>query len=73
MAEESKKMKLEVEFDRDEVVGTMMLMREKLTDERWAELTKAPISMDFKKFGADAVEVRIALIAIAIASADDLK
>lgn len=73
MIEENKKMKLEVEFDRDDVVGTMMLMREKLTDERWAELTKAPISMDFKKFGVDAVEVRIALIAIAIASADDLK
>lgn len=30
MAEENKKMKLEVEFDRDEVVGTMMLMREKI-------------------------------------------
>ena len=28
MAEENKKMKLEVEFDRDEVAGTFMLMGE---------------------------------------------
>ena len=41
MADENKKMKLEVEFDRDEVAGTFMLMGEKLTDERWEKLTEA--------------------------------
>jgi|GEM_PF-1267388 len=70
MAEENKKMKLEVEFDRDEVAGTMMLMGEKLTEERWAELTEAPIKMNFNKFGEDGTQVRIAIVALAIASSD---
>ena len=32
--DEEKKMRLVVEFDRDEVAATMMLFGEKLTDER---------------------------------------
>lgn len=73
MAEENKKMKLEVEFDRDEVAGTFMLMDEKLTDERWEELTKEPIQMDFNKFGNDKTQVQITLIALAVASSKHLE
>lgn len=73
MAEENKKMKLEVEFDRDEVAGTFMLMGEKLTDERWEKLTEAAIPMDFNKFGNDKAQVQIALIALAVASSKDLE
>ena len=73
MAEENKKMKLEVEFDRDEVAGTFMLMGEKLTDERWEKLTEAAIPMDFNKFGNDKAQVQIALIALAVAASKDLE
>lgn len=73
MAEVNKKMKLEVEFDRDEVAGTFMLMGEKLTDERWEKLTEAAIPMDFNKFGNDKAQVQIALIALAVASSKDLE
>lgn len=73
MAEENKKMKLEVEFDRDEVAGTFMLMGEKLTDERWENLTKETIPMDFNKFGADKTQVQIAIIALAVASSKDFE
>ena len=73
MAEGNKKMKLEVEFDRDEVAGTFMLMGEKLTDERWEKLTEAAIPMDFNKFGNDKAQVQIALIALAVASSEDLE
>ena len=73
MAEENKKMKLEVEFDRDEVAGTFMLMGEKLTDERWEKLTKETITMDFNKFGADKTQVQIAIIALAVASSKDFE
>ncbi len=73
MAEGNKKMKLEVEFDRDEVAGTFMLMGEKLTDERWEKLTEAAIPMDFNKFGNDKAQVQIALIALAVASSKDLE
>lgn len=73
MAEENKKMKLEVEFDRDEVAGTFMLMGEKLTDERWEKLTEAAIPMDFNMFGNDKAQVQIALIALAVASSKDLE
>lgn len=73
MAEENKNMKLEVEFDRDEVAGTFMLMGEKLTDERWEKLTKETIPMDFNKFGNDKAQVQIALIALAVASSKDLE
>ena len=65
MAEENKKMKLEVEFDRDEVAGTFMLMGEKLT--------KETIPMDFNKFGEDKTQVQIAIIALAIASSKDFE
>lgn len=70
MAEENKKMKLEIEFERDEVAATMMLMGEKLNDERWDKLTEKPISMDFNKFGDESMEAKIAIIALAIASSD---
>lgn len=73
MAEENKKMKVEVEFDRDEVAGTLMLMGEKLTDERWEKLTKENIPMDFNKFGEDKTQVQIAIIALAIASSKDFE
>ena len=73
MAEGNKKMKLEVEFDRDEVAGTFMLIGEKLTDERWEKLTEAAIPMDFNKFGNDKAQVQIALIALAVASSKDLE
>ena len=73
MAEENKKMKLEVEFDRDEVAGTFMLMGEKLTDERWEKLTKETIPRDFNKFGADKTQVQIAIIALAVASSKDFE
>lgn len=73
MAEDNKKMKLEVEFDRDEVAGTFMLMGEKLTDERWEKLTKEPIPMDFNKFGSDKTQVQIAVIALAVASSKDFE
>ena len=73
MAEGNKKMKLEGEFDRDEVAGTFMLMGEKLTDERWEKLTEAAIPMDFNKFGNDKAQVQIALIALAVASSKDLE
>ena len=73
MAEENKKMKLEVEFDRDEVAGTFMLMGEKLTDERWEKLKEAAIPMDFNKFGNEKAQVQIALIALAVASSKDLE
>lgn len=73
MAEGNKKMKLEVEFDRDEVAGTFMLMGEKLTDERREKLTEAAIPMDFNKFGNDKAQVQIALIALAVASSKDLE
>lgn len=69
MAEGSKKMKLEVEFDRDEVAATMMLMGGKLTEERWEELTKAPITMDFSKFGKDSTEIAFTVVGIGITSA----
>lgn len=73
MAEEKKKMKLEVEFERDEVAGTFMLMGEKLTDERWETLTAKAIPMDFNKFGEDKMQVQIAIIALAVASSNDLE
>ena len=73
MEDENKKMKLEVEFDRDEVAGTFMLMGEKLTDERWEKLTEATIPMDFNKFGNDKTQVQIALIALAVASSKDFE
>lgn len=73
MAEGNKKMKLEVEFDRDEVAGTFMLIGEKLTDERWEKLTEAAIPMDFNKFGNDKAQVQITLIALAVASSKDLE
>ena len=73
MAEDNKKMKLEVEFDRDEVAGTFMLMGEKLTDERWEKLTKETIPMDFNKFGNDKTQVQIAVIALAVASSKDFE
>ncbi len=68
MSEENKKMRLEFEFDRDEVAGTMMLMGNKLTEERWAKLTEAPISMDFDMLGEDSTQIQIAIVALAIAS-----
>ena len=68
-----KKMKLEVEFERDEVAATFMLMGERLTDERWEKLTQATIPMDFNKFGRDKTQVQIALIAIAVASVKDFE
>lgn len=73
MAEENKKMKVEVEFDRGEVSGTFMLMGNKLTDERWEKLTKETIPIDFNKFGKDKTQVQIAIIALAIASSKDFK
>lgn len=73
MAEENKKMKVEVEFDRDEVAGTFMLMGNKLTDERWEKLTKGTIPIDFNKFGKDKAQVQIAIIALAIASSKDFE
>jgi len=68
-----KKMKLEVEFERDEVAATFMLMGERLTDERWEKLTQATIPMDFNKFGRDKTQVQIALIALAVASVKDFE
>ena len=68
-----KKMKLEVEFERDEVAATFMLMGERLTDERWEKLTQATIPMDFNKFGRDKTQVQIALIAHAVASVKDFE
>ena len=73
MAEENKKMKVEVEFDRDEVAGTFRLMGKKLTDERWDKLTKETIPMYFNKFGEDKTQVQIAIIALAIASSKDFE
>ena len=73
MEEENKKMKVEVEFDRDEVAGTFMLMGKKLTDERWDKLTKETIPIDFNKFGKDKTQVQIAIIALAIASSKDFE
>ena len=67
------KMKLEVEFERDEVAATFMLMGERLTDERWEKLTQATIPMDFNKFGRDKTQVQIALIALAVASVKDFE
>ena len=64
--DEEKKMRLVVEFDRDEVAATMMLFGEKLTDERWRTVTEAPISMDFEKFGSEGMQLKMALVAIAI-------
>lgn len=66
MEKENKKMKLEIEFERDEVAGTFMLLGEKLTDERWEKLTANTISADFNKFGNDKMQIQIALIAIAV-------
>ena len=68
-----KKMKLEVEFERDEVAATFLLMGERLTDERWEKLTQATIPMDFNKFGRDKTQVQIALIALAVASVKDFE
>lgn len=64
--DEEKKMRLVVEFDRDEVAATMMLLGEKLTDERWRTVTEAPISMDFEKFGPEGMQLKMALVAIGI-------
>ena len=68
--DEDKKMRLVVEFDRDEVAATMMLLGEKLTDERWQTVTEAPIAMDFDKLGSDGMQVKIALVALALASSN---
>lgn len=68
--DENKKMCLVVEFDRDEVAATMMLLGEKLTDERWQTVTEAPINMDFDKFGSDGMQLKIALVAIALGLSD---
>ena len=73
MAEENKKMKVEVEFDRDDVAGTFMLMGNKLTDERWEKLTKETIPIDFNKFGKYKTQLQIAIIALAIASSKDFE
>lgn len=64
--DENKKMRLVVEFDRDEVAATMMLLGEKLTDERWQTVTEAPINMDFDKFVSDGMQLKIALVAIGL-------
>lgn len=64
----TKKAKIEMEFERDELVGTMMLMGEMLTDEMWDELTEAPIKIDCSIAGSDEVGLKVALIAIAMAS-----
>ena len=64
--DEEKKMRLVVEFDRDEVAAIMMLLGEKLTDESWRTVTEAPISMDFDKFGSEGMQLKMALVAIAI-------
>lgn len=63
-------MRLVVEFDRDDVAATMMLLGEKLTDERWQTLTEAPIAMDFDKLGSDGTSVKIAFVAFAVASSN---
>lgn len=68
MAEENKKIKLEVELDRDTVVATLMLARKKLTDEIWGQLTKETIQMDFSKLGEDKTMVKMALAGFAIVS-----
>lgn len=68
--DENKKMRLVVEFDRDEVAATMMLFGEKLTDERWQTVTEAPINMDFDKLGSDGMQLKIALVAIALGLSD---
>lgn len=68
MAEENKKIKLEVELDRDTVVATLMLAGKKLTDEIWEQLTKETIQMDFSKLCEDETMVKMALAGFAIIS-----
>lgn len=65
---EEKKVKLEMEFDRDDVVGTFMMMGEKLTEDRWEKLTSKPIAIDCSIAGKDATAMKIAIISLMIAS-----
>lgn len=65
---ETKKAKIEIEFGRDELAGTMMLVGKKPTDKMWQALTEKPIVLDCSIAGEDAVRLKIALIALVVQS-----
>ena len=64
----NEKMKVEMEFDRDEVAAAMMFINEKLTDERWHKLTNETITLDYSIAEEQSLAFKLAIINFAIAS-----
>lgn len=63
---ENKKMRIEAEFDRDEVASIMSLYGKNLTDESWNALTDTPTSIDFDRLGSNRTSLKIVMITSAL-------
>ena len=66
----TKKLKVEIEFDRDEVAMMFLLITgKKITDKHWEKLTEeTPISVDLNAFPDQNMQIKMAFIALVLAS-----
>ncbi|WP_303180627.1 hypothetical protein [uncultured Butyricimonas sp.] len=63
---EERKVKLEMELDRDSFQSTCFLLGLKLTDEMWEKMIEEPVKLGFEEMGGNVVKSKMTFAALAI-------